>query len=380
MTLPLIAPGLGAGAALVFLAVVTELTATLLLAPIGTETLATRFWSNADSIAYGAAAPYAALMVAHLRAGDLPAHPRGAGGRRPHDRPHHPRVSPSRSAAVRVLARHRPPRPGRQPHRHPRPVRLRQDDAAAADRRLRSRPTPARSCSATGASSAPAARVPPERRHIGYVAQEGALFPHLTVADNIAFGLPRGAAGAAAPRRRAARLVGLDARLRPASPHELSGGQQQRVALARALAPQPRRDPARRAVLLAGRRPARGHPARGRRALARRRRHRDTGHPRPGRSAVARRPGRGHAGRAAGAGRHAGRAVPRARRSRRRHLPRRRRRAARPGPWWHRRVRPRAARRPRTSRGRPGGRTDPPRADSDRINGRRGLSALASST
>jgi iron(III) transport system permease protein len=63
VTLPLIAPGLGAGSALVFLAVVTELTATLLLAPIGTRTLATQFWSNSSSLAYGAAAPYAALMV-----------------------------------------------------------------------------------------------------------------------------------------------------------------------------------------------------------------------------------------------------------------------------------------------------------------------------
>jgi iron(III) transport system permease protein len=63
VTLPLIAPGLGAGAALVFLAVVTELTATLLLAPIGTATLATQFWSNTASVAYGAAAPYGALMV-----------------------------------------------------------------------------------------------------------------------------------------------------------------------------------------------------------------------------------------------------------------------------------------------------------------------------
>jgi iron(III) transport system permease protein len=63
VTLPLIAPGLGAGTALVFLAVVTELTATLLLAPIGTRTLAIAFWSNSSSIAYGAAAPYAALMV-----------------------------------------------------------------------------------------------------------------------------------------------------------------------------------------------------------------------------------------------------------------------------------------------------------------------------
>jgi iron(III) transport system permease protein len=63
VTLPLIAPGLGAGAALVFLAVVTELTATLLLSPLGTRTLATEFWNQSNSLAYGAAAPYAALLV-----------------------------------------------------------------------------------------------------------------------------------------------------------------------------------------------------------------------------------------------------------------------------------------------------------------------------
>lgn len=63
VTLPLIAPGLGAGAALVFLAVVTELTATLLLSPTGTTTLATAFWSETGDLDYGAAAPYAALMV-----------------------------------------------------------------------------------------------------------------------------------------------------------------------------------------------------------------------------------------------------------------------------------------------------------------------------
>src|SRR5262249_47300002 len=63
VTLHLILPSVGAGAALVFLAIATELTATLLLSPIGTQTLATRFWSNADEIAYGAAAPYAVLMV-----------------------------------------------------------------------------------------------------------------------------------------------------------------------------------------------------------------------------------------------------------------------------------------------------------------------------
>jgi iron(III) transport system permease protein len=60
---PLLLPGLGAGAALVFLASVTELTATLLLAPIGTDTLATEFWSRSYSASYGAAAPYALLMI-----------------------------------------------------------------------------------------------------------------------------------------------------------------------------------------------------------------------------------------------------------------------------------------------------------------------------
>ena len=63
VTLPLVARGLGAGSALVFLAVVTELTSTLLLAPIGTRTLATQFWSQSTSIHYGAAAPYALLMI-----------------------------------------------------------------------------------------------------------------------------------------------------------------------------------------------------------------------------------------------------------------------------------------------------------------------------
>jgi iron(III) transport system ATP-binding protein len=81
--------------------------------------------------------------------------------------------------------------------------------------------------------------VPPERRRIGMVFQDYALFPHLSVEDNIAFGLH------AAPRdTRAARiaelaeLAGLGGMLRK-YPHELSGGQQQRVALARALAPRP---------------------------------------------------------------------------------------------------------------------------------------------
>jgi iron(III) transport system ATP-binding protein len=77
--------------------------------------------------------------------------------------------------------------------------------------------------------------VPPERRRIGIVPQEGALFPHLSVGGNVGFGLPRGS------RSRIAEvldLVGMPGYER-ARPHELSGGQQQRVALARALAPRP---------------------------------------------------------------------------------------------------------------------------------------------
>lgn len=63
VTLPLVTPGVAAAAALVFIAIATELTATLLLAPIGTRTLATQFWSESSALAYGAAAPYALLLV-----------------------------------------------------------------------------------------------------------------------------------------------------------------------------------------------------------------------------------------------------------------------------------------------------------------------------
>ena len=78
--------------------------------------------------------------------------------------------------------------------------------------------------------------VPPDRRRVGMVFQDYALFPHFDVAGNVAYALGRDAA----PGRVAEvlRLVGLEA-LGDRYPHELSGGQQQRVALARALAPTP---------------------------------------------------------------------------------------------------------------------------------------------
>ena len=80
----------------------------------------------------------------------------------------------------------------------------------------------------------------PEARRVGMVFQDYALFPHLSVADNVAFGL-RELPRAARERRvgEVLELVGL-AQARARAPHELSGGQQQRIALARALAPSPR--------------------------------------------------------------------------------------------------------------------------------------------
>jgi iron(III) transport system ATP-binding protein len=86
--------------------------------------------------------------------------------------------------------------------------------------------------------AAPGAFVPPEQRQVGVVFQDLALFPHLSVRDNTAFGLPR-----RGPRHRSRveevlELVGIAA-LADRYPHELSGGEQQRVALARALAPGP---------------------------------------------------------------------------------------------------------------------------------------------
>jgi iron(III) transport system ATP-binding protein len=88
--------------------------------------------------------------------------------------------------------------------------------------------------------SATGATVPAETRRIGMVFQDYSLFPHLTAAANVAFGLrDLGRAERESVARRWLDRVGLSARA-DAFPHELSGGEQQRVALARALAPAPR--------------------------------------------------------------------------------------------------------------------------------------------
>ena len=90
------------------------------------------------------------------------------------------------------------------------------------------------------ALTTPNAMLAPDKRHIGMMFQDGALFPHLSVAGNIAFGIR--AQTRAAQRARVDELLALTGLEGSAEkyPHQLSGGQQQRVALARALAPKPR--------------------------------------------------------------------------------------------------------------------------------------------
>jgi iron(III) transport system permease protein len=64
VTLPLVGPGLAASFCLVFLAAVTELTATLILIPTGVQTLATQFWAYQTNLSYGQAAPFALVIIA----------------------------------------------------------------------------------------------------------------------------------------------------------------------------------------------------------------------------------------------------------------------------------------------------------------------------
>ena len=119
--------------------------------------------------------------------------------------------------------------------------RLRQDDGAALHRGLRTGVLGGEIVLHGETMSRPGLTVPAERRRIGMVFQDYALFPHLTVERNVGFGLHCACDRASATR--ASRELLEHRRATPGSrrryPHELSGGQQQRVALARALAPRP---------------------------------------------------------------------------------------------------------------------------------------------
>lgn len=89
------------------------------------------------------------------------------------------------------------------------------------------------------AVSNPRKTVPPEKREVGMVFQDFALFPHLTIADNIGFGIRQSSRKEQKGRvKELLELIGLSG-FGKRYPHELSGGQQQRIALARALAPRP---------------------------------------------------------------------------------------------------------------------------------------------
>ena len=237
VTLPLIAPGLGAAFALVFISSATELTATLLLRPTGVNTLATQFWAYTTDFSYGAAAPYAGLMVlisavpAYLLSRRMQ-HDRADGSAE--DEP------PAGRGAVEGLwppARPRGGGPGRA--RGLADGRARACPAAGrrrccASSPASSAPSAARSCWAGGPWTTGTATCAPERRGVGYVPQEGALFPHLNV-DGQRRLRPLAPRAPRRDRQEMLAMVGI-ATLARRLPHELSGGEQQRVALARALA------------------------------------------------------------------------------------------------------------------------------------------------
>ena len=262
VTVPLARPGILAGAALVLLTAMKELPATLLLSPTGWDTLAVEVWTAANDAAYGEAAAPALILIAAAAVPMLLLAPATASRERRHDRerggapgPREPETTssdgatpgPARARARETLRRrrgaawHRPRRRAGRVSGPARTQRLRQDDGAAAHRRLRAAPRrhdrdrrrPRLRRDASGGRW-----VPPEGRRVGMVFQDYALFPHLSVARNVAFGLPRNAANREAPGGVGAG-DGRAGRLGERTPDQLSGGQQQRVALARALAPEP---------------------------------------------------------------------------------------------------------------------------------------------
>ena len=155
------------------------------------------------------------------------------------------------------------------------------------------------------------AGLPPRSRNIGIVFQSYALFPHMTVRDNVQFGLQCRKVGKAEAAERTARtldLVGLAA-LADRRPKQLSGGQQQRVALARAIVIEPDLLLLDEPLGALDKQLARADADRAQVPAAAARRYRGVRHARPGRGDVDGGPDRRHAGRADRPGRHAGAAI-----------------------------------------------------------------------
>ena len=222
VTLRLTAPAAAAGASLVFVAVATELTATLLLAPTGTRTLSMRFWSLASELDYAAAAPYALALVVTRGTGDAGAVPAiDEGGRAVT----HPRRHPRRRAISRNPSMATPCSSDIDLRLRPGSITAVVGSSGCGKttllRLIAGFETPdAGTVTIAGRQVAsPESAVAPHRRGVGYVAQDGALFPHLTVGQNIAYGLP-GTARSARVRARVAELletVSLDPLVRVAS-------------------------------------------------------------------------------------------------------------------------------------------------------------------
>ncbi|KMY85175.1 Ferric iron ABC transporter, ATP-binding protein [Candidatus Paraburkholderia calva] len=228
--LPLAGPGFGAAAAMVFISVVTELNATLLLAPLDTHTLATQIWSDTRPllrrrVLCGAAHLHLVLHIGPavraartLRRGrrfmsDL--HVQGL--HKSFDRHavlHGIDFAMSHGTLFALLG---PSGSGKTTLLRLL-CRFERADAGTIDfdgRRV----------------EGPGAHVPAEQRRIGYVPQEGTLFPHLSVAENIVFGLPRGQRRAHHRVAELIELVGLPSGYAQRVPQQISGGQQH-VALA----------------------------------------------------------------------------------------------------------------------------------------------------
>ena len=192
--------------------------------------------------------------------------------------------------------------------------------------------------------------LPPRARNIGFVFQTPALFPHLSVADNIGFGLSVKGARKDAIRARVEEmlalvgLAGYGARL----PAQLSGGQQQRVALARVLATDPSRPALRRAAVRPRQEPARPAQVRDPRPPAADAEDRDLRHARPVRGVRHQRPDRRDERRPGRADRHPDRDLPPPADAVRGRVHRRHERVQRNRhrPRWRRRRRARAGRRP----------------------------------